>query len=165
MAFPVSSVTQGITGPTGAFIPHSQRGVRFTATISMGNLLTLGPRMEEAMHTALIEELGSVALQVVELAKSKLQPGHGYDTGRMHDGLTAILAENVAEAIVAYDLSAPNAEYWFWVEFGHMLRDGRWWPGYHFLGSSIVEMESQIRSAIRRACSKMLLVLAGEARV
>ena len=66
---------------------------------------------------------------------------------------------------MAYDLESDEAEYWVFVEFGHMLRNGDWWPGYHFLTKSVVEMEPMLRDKVREAWAATVVELAGQARV
>jgi hypothetical protein len=164
-------------GAGSSFIPHPDRWVLFGADVEMGNLMTLPERMDESMHVHLTIRLGEVSKAVVELAKSKLKRKpddvitpdgniYGLDTGLMHDTLTAVLVTELeASHIVAYDLMSDGADYWMWVEFGHMLRNGTWWPGYRFLATSVEEMLPAIRQAVRMAWSDTLFDLAGEARV
>lgn len=163
----VSSQTfAGYLGIPG-FVPHGSRWIEFNATIDMGDLPSLGDRMADVLHARLEARLGDVAHRVVDLAKSKLVPGHGYDTGLMHDNLVAKLVSDAIDALdaVYYDLESDQADYWIFVEFGHMLRNGNWWPGYHFLSSSVIEMEPQIRQAVRDAWGDTVVILASAARV
>lgn len=173
----------GITGmPTLApgagrdFIPHSQRYAVIEVSVDFGNLLTLPDRMQQHFHAAIVIRLGEVAHAVVEAAKRKLKKKpddvitpdgniYGLDTGKMHNTLTAVLVDMVEEGFTAYDLLSEEADYWQWVEFGHMLRNGNWWPGYRFLSSTVVEMQPQIRQAVRYAWSDTIQALAYEARV
>lgn len=162
--------SQTAIGPLGTsgLVPRSQRWVSFEARIDMGNLLTLDTRMEEALHRHLMRFFGEGAQLVIERAQSKLYPGHGYDTGLMQSTLTAKLVDTYMgslRAAVAYDLESDQADYWVWVEFGHMTRAGNWWPGYHFLTSSVVEMEGVLRQKVMEAWAATVLELAGQAAV
>lgn len=163
--------SQTILGPLGngpGFVPRSRRWLSFEAAVDMGGLMTLGDRMEEAFHRHLVRTFGEGARLVVERAQSKLYPGHGYDTGLMQATLTAKLVEgymNSLRAAVAYDLESDEADYWVWVEFGHMTRSGNWWPGYHFLTSSVVEMEGVLREKVAEAWHETVIELAGQAAI
>lgn len=159
------------------FIPHSERWVKWEVTIDMLALPLLPDRLAAVYHEALVVRLGEAAHAVVELAKSKLKmkPAgvitpdgniYGLDTGKMHDTLTATLvsaAEGMDE--VAYDLESPEADYWIWVEFGHMLRSGVWWPGYRFLSTSVEESSAAIVAAIRQSWYDTIIAMGMEARI
>lgn len=152
--------------PLTGFVPRSRRWMSLDTVIDMGNLPTLGDRMVSAMRVALIARLGVVARLVVMRATTKLTPGHGVDTGLMQQSLVATLVA-AAEAMdyVAYDLESHEADYWVWVEFGHMMANGQFWEGYRFLTSSVMEMEPQIRQAVREAFADTVVALAGETAV
>jgi hypothetical protein len=139
----------------------------FHATVDMGDLPTLGDRMADHFKERLVVHLGAAARLIVEAAKAQLVPGHGYDTGKMHDTLTAVLVNQalVAADAVFYDLESPEAFYWVFVEFGHMMRNGQWWEGYHFLQNAVVANETRIRSAVRAAWADTVQVLGAESRV
>ena len=156
--------------PAGSFIPRNQRWITFHATIDMGNLPTLGDRMADTFRYYLIIRLREAAEIIIERAKAKLVPGHGYDTGLMHDTLVAKLVGALEASMpsgdgVYYDLESDEAWYWVFVEFGHMLRDGNWWPGYFFLTSTVIESESLIRQRVREAWGDTVVALAAQARV
>jgi len=164
--------------PSGTFIPRSQRWVTFQATVDMGNLMTLGPRMSATFREFLVKHLAEAAGEIITQARRKLhvKPDdvvtpdgniYGYDTGLMHDTLTAKLVNDAQLAFesVYYDLESDEAEYWVFVEFGHLLRNGAWWPGYYFLTSTVLENEAMIRQKVRLAWSDTVVALAAQARV
>jgi hypothetical protein len=155
-----SSTFIGDIGRLGGFSPRSSRWVSFHARVDMGDLPILGDKMAEVMKVNLTEHLRKVAMEVVNRAQSKLYPGHGFDTGQMSRTLTAKWVDGLMDA-VAYDLESDDAFYWVFVEFGHMTRAGNWWPGYHFLTESIMEMEADIRDAVRMAWNQTVVDLAG----
>jgi hypothetical protein len=166
----------------GALSPRGSRWLSFNATIDMGSLPSLGDRMAEVLHGRLVVRLGEAADLIIDRAKAKLQkkpPGvktpdgniYGYDTGLMHDTLVAKLVETTASALaggedgVYYDLESDEAWYWVFVEFGHLLRNGTWWPGYHFLTSTVIENEAMIRQRVRQAWGDTVVILAAQAAV
>lgn len=155
----------GDLGRRGGFSPRPSRFVSFHATVDMGSLLSLGPRMEMSLKENLTEHLRNVCWEIVNRAQSKLYPGHGYDTGLMQKTLQAKLVTGFLDAMVAYDLESDDAFYWVFVEFGHMTRSGNWWPGYHFLTESVMEMEADIRDAIRMAWNQTVVDLAMQGHV
>ena len=129
--------------------------MHFNATIEMGNLPSLDERMDAIIHQTLVRRMAEAAGEIITAARAKLQVKpddvttpdgniYGYDTGLMYNSLTALLVDTYSLEMkrVAYDLAAPDAPYWQFVEFGHMLRNGGWWPGYHFLSSTVAEKES-----------------------
>lgn len=164
---PVVRSTTFVGRPSGSgFQPRSGRWVSFNATVDLGNMPTLGVRMEEAFGRHLTDTLAEAADLVIERAQSKLHPGHGYDTGLMSRSLTRHLVDGfMSAARVAYDLESDEAEYWVFVEFGHMMRNGQWWEGYHFLMDSVIEMEGVIRDKVREAWARTIVTLAGESAV
>lgn len=162
--------------PGGSFTPHSQRWATFTATLDSSKAESMGDDMERILHERLVVRMGEAALDVVKRAAAKLKEkpddvvtpdGHiyGLDTGKMHDTLTAQLVAAYADSLdkVYYDLLSPQADYWVWVEFGHMLRNGAWWPGYHFLGQALQESEAHIRQKVRQAWSDTVIIMASRA--
>lgn len=165
----------GVLRPgTGDFIPRGQRWVRFNVEVEVGNLITLGIRMEETLRFTLTRRLGEAAADIIAKARAKLQVKpddvvtpdgniYGFDEGLMYASLTARLVESVTG--VYYDLEAPGANYWVFVEFGHMLRNGAWWPGYHFLSGTVAENEDMIRQKVREAWFDTTVILAAQARV
>lgn len=143
------------------FVPRSNRWFDFTIAIDMGNLMTLGARMEAAIHDALVIRMAEAANKVLTEAKMRLQPGHGYDTGRMHDALTARLVSTFEDGAVAYSLEAGDeAPYWVFVEFGHMTRGGSWWAGYHFLTGAVMDNQGYITNKANQAIRDAIGVLA-----
>lgn len=157
----------GRFGASSSFIPRGKRYFGFTAEVDMGNLMSLGPRWEAVLHERLTHRMGEAAGIIVDRAKSKLVPGHGYDTGAMHDSLVHILVHGMERNIVAYDLEADpyDTYYWVFVEFGHMTRAGNWWPGYHFLSSTLMENEVLIQAKVRIALAESVVVLTQQSRV
>lgn len=153
--------------PGSYFVPRGARYFGITAEVDMGNLWTLGARWEEALRGALERRLGEACDHIVNKAKSKLVPGHGYDTGLMHDSLHKALVEAVDDWMVAYDLEADPIDvyYWVFVEFGHMTSAGNWWPGYHFLSSSVMESEALIKAKVNAAMADAMGILMAQARL
>jgi hypothetical protein len=160
-----STTYLGRTPGTG-FAPRSSRWVSFNATVDMGNLVSLGERMQESFGRHLTRELGSACDSIIADAKMRLVPGHGYDTGLLRDTLVRKLVDGtVGIARVAYDLESDQADYWVWVEFGHMLRNGDWWEGYHFLSESVIANEGLIRQKVREAWAATVVELGAQAAV
>lgn len=162
----------GRFSPSGSFVPRASRmaGLGVTVDIDMGNTMSLGLRMQQHLRQRLIVRMKEAADVIVLRAKSKLVPGHGYDTGLMHDSLTAALVNASEDYIVAYDLGAGDsgtygkgAYYWVFVEFGHMTMAGNWWPGYHFLSSTLLENESLVVAKVKQAIADTMDILAREA--
>lgn len=161
------------TGPLGGpgrvfagsnFVPRSGRLFGITAEIDMGQLMTLGVRMEVALRVSLAIRLGEAADFIVQRAKGKLVKGHGLDTSKMRDSLRKVLVDAGEKWIVAYDLGADpaQADYWVFVEFGHMTRGGNWWPGYHFLSSTLMENEVTIRAKVAQAMVDATMAMAAQ---
>jgi hypothetical protein len=148
------------------FIPHVNRNFGFTVSVDMGNLMTLGVRWEAALHLALVNRMEEAADHIIAEARMKLQPGHGYDTGRMYDSLVATLVSQSEHLLVEYELHAgEDAYYWWWVEFGHMTTAGNWWPGYYFLSSTVLEERSYIFRKVQEAVHDSIVALAAWAHV
>jgi hypothetical protein len=144
-------------------------GLGINIEIDMGNTMSLGERMADHLRHFLEVRMGEAAEVIVMRAKSKLVPGHGYDTGLMHDSLTAALVNASEDYIVAYDLGAGDsgtygsgAYYWVFVEFGHMTTAGNWWPGYHFLSSALLENEALVMSKVKQAIADTMGALSKE---
>jgi len=142
----------------------NDRSFVITVDADMLNLPTLPQRMDDHMQKALIFHLQDAAEKVIVTAQQSLVPGHGYDTGRMHDSLIYALAEHLLETGVFYDLFSEEAYYWRYVEFGHWTRGGNFWPGYHFLENSLRLHEATIRTSVRAAWHDTAIALAAEAR-
>jgi hypothetical protein len=164
------------TGPLGSptrvfsasnFVPRKSRYFGFTAEVDMGNLMTLGVRWEPILHERLTHRLGEAAGIIVERAKAKLfKPGGGIDTGRMYASLHHALVSGIERGMVAYDLEAgQDAYYWVFVEFGHMTVGGNWWPGYHFLSSTLMENDALISAKVRIAMAESVVILGQTARI
>ncbi len=133
--------------------------------VELFNLPTLPDRMANHLQKALIWHLRDVAESVVAMAQQSLVPGHGYDTGLLHDTLTFALAEHLLETGVYYDLFSEVAYYWRWVEFGHWIAGtNSFWPGYHMLENALIAHETKIRGAVREAWQDTVIKLAAEAR-
>lgn len=132
--------------------------------IELFNLPTLPERMFDHLSEALIFHVKDAAEAVIDTAQQQLVPGHGYDTGLMHDTLTAALAEHLLATGVYYDLFSAEAYYWRWVEFGHWMVNGQFWEGYHFLETSLKAHEATLRRAVREAWQDTAIKLAFEAR-
>ncbi len=147
--------------PASNFVPRGNRLMGFTVEIDMGNLWTLGIRWEAALRIALAIRLGEAADFIVNRAKSKLYPGHGVDTGKMQASLHKSLVLAAEDWMVAYDLEGDPVDtyYWVFVEFGHMTRAGNWWPGYHFLSSTLMESEALIKAKVFQAMMDTYAVL------
>lgn len=151
--------------------PGSQYGrVSITATIELPGSLTLPDRMVTVLHERLKVRMAEAADAVIEDARMQLQPGHGYDTGLLHESLTKELvdtflgAANGAEEGVFYDLGSHEAPYWVYVEFGHLTRAGNWWEGYHYLENAIAMNRTTIRRLAYEAWADTIVILAGQSR-
>lgn len=114
------------------------------------------PRLREAPSfvSGVFEEQLFLAFQpvasVMLLAmKAQLVPGHGYDTGRLHDSLTIKLVRLAANP--GFDIVAQDVDYWAYVEFGHMQRDGNWWEGYHYAATALRANMDALQGAARVA--------------
>jgi hypothetical protein len=142
----------------------NDRLVVVSTSIEMFNLPTLPERMHDHLQRALRFHLKDAAERVITTAQQSLTPGHGYDTGRMRDSLTYALAEHLLETGVYYDLFSEVAHYWRWVEFGHWMVNGEFWPGYHFLENAMRTHEGFIRSTVREAWQDTATALAAESR-
>jgi hypothetical protein len=152
-----TTVTRG-----GSYKDPASRSFKFDVSIDELGLATLPDRMAESLHRHLETRLNEVAHKIIATAQASLVPGHGYDTGLLHNSLIARL---VAEAEgIFYDLLSERAHYWQWVEFGHHLRNGGWWEGYHYLEEAVIANEGSIRQAIREAFYDTVQDLAMESR-
>lgn len=123
------------------FIPHSERYIAVTADVDLMGLERVPDEFMFNLHVHLEDRLSEVCDKVISDAMMQLQPGHGYETGRMHDTLVSRLVEEVEgmwSEGVFYDLLSDEAPYWVYVEFGHMTRAGNWWVGYHFLENAVL---------------------------
>lgn len=147
----------------GSYRDPSKRMFALEVSIDLLNLPTLPERMTEHLQRHLITRLGEAADRVISTAQGSLRPGHGYDTGLMHDTLVARLG--VVYEAVFYDLLSDQAHYWQWVEFGHWMRNGQWWEGYHFLEDAVIANEAHIRSKVVEAYRDTVRDLSIEARV
>lgn len=163
---------------TGPFRSHQNRYVHLSVNVDLLGLPTLPDRMITHLRDNLVRRLAEASGEIIVRARRKLniKPDdvvtpdgniYGFDTGKMHDTLTSTLVEMSMTAfdMVAYDIHSTEAGYWFWVEFGHMLRNGNWWPGYHFLSSTVIESEAFIRNRVREAVRDTYMQLAAESRV
>lgn len=117
-------------------------------------------------HAALIRNLKNVAAAIVADVQDravKLQPEHvpydlipgGRDSNTMADSLIATLAESLTN--VSYIFSSASAPYWEYVEFGHMVRGGSWWDGYHFFGNAIDRHKESVIAAARLSWAEAVL--------
>jgi hypothetical protein len=144
--------------------PGSQYGpVDITVTIDTSSLDLLPERMDAHLKRNLELRLAEAARKVIEDAQLQLQPGHGYDTGLLHDSLTYELMRLTTDGVF-YELGSDQAAYWQYVEFGHMTRSGNFWPGYHMLENALRMNEAYIRQKVREAWADTALMLAAEAR-
>lgn len=41
------------------------------------------------------------------------------------------------KSVGVVQVGGPSAGYVVWVNFGHTLRDGKWWDGYHFMEDGV----------------------------
>lgn len=162
------SLTQLGTGTRafrgGSYMNPLQRQFAVTVDIEEFNLPTLPDRMADTLRDALIFHLKDAAERVIGDAQAQLVPGHGYDTGLLHDSLTYRLAEHLLATGVFYDLLSEQAYYWRWVEFGHWTTAGNWWEGYHYLENAILANEGYIRRTVREAWADTMVKLAAQAR-
>lgn len=162
MAGSTSTWRPGGAGP-GHYTRPQDRLFALEVSFDLLNLPTLPERMDESLHRNLVRRLGQAADHVIDLAQAQLKPGHGYDTGLMHDTLVKRLG-TVFEAVF-YDLLSDQAYYWQWVEFGHWTVAGNWWEGYHFLEGAVIASEAHIRSKVVEAYRDTVMELAIQARV
>jgi len=161
---PVTNLGRGTSSfRGGAYTTPRNRLFALEVDFDMLDLPLLPDAMAETLHVNLIRRLGEAADHVIQLAQGSLRPGHGYDTGLMHDTLVARLG--VVFEAVFYDLLSDQAHYWQWVEFGHWMRDGNFWEGYHFLEDAVIASEKHIRSKVVEAYRDTVLALSIEARV
>lgn len=120
-----------------------------TSLIGLARLNTLPDRFVAAFQATLSIRIGEVCDQIVKDAQAQLRPGHGYDTGLLHDTLQARLV-GIVNAVL-FRIDSPQAAYWAYVEFGHMLRNGEWWEGYHFIENAVEMNADDIWRAARTA--------------
>jgi hypothetical protein len=146
------------------YMNPNNRGFVITVTPEMLGLASLPDRMMAHFESALVFHLIDVAERVIVTAQQSLVPGHGYITGRLRDSLTYRLAEHLADTGVFYDLFSEVAYYWRYVEFGHWMANGQFWPGYHYLENALRLHESALRGAVRAAFADTVAALAAEAR-
>jgi hypothetical protein len=168
--FPSAAPSVATLGPAtrifrgGNYQNPLQRQFGITVAIEEFNLPTLPDRMADVLQEALIFHLKDAAEAVISDAQMQLVPGHGYDTGLLHDSLVYRLAEHLLATGVFYDLLSEQAYYWRYVEFGHWTTAGNWWEGYHFLENAILMNEGHIRRTVREAWADTMVKLAAEAR-
>ena len=117
----------------------------------LSELGTLPERMSAHFGEALILTMGWAADQIIKDAEAQLVPGHGYDTGLLHNSLVKDLVQLGLGAGVFYSLSSDAAEYWQYVEFGHLTTGGNWWSGYHYLGTAVEQNRGNIIMAAAEA--------------
>lgn len=127
----------------------------------LNELHTLPDRLTRHYQAALVISMAWAADKIIDTAQQQLVPGHGYDTGRLHDSLTKELVKIGLGAGVFYVLTSDAADYWEYVEFGHVTSAGNWWPGYHFLGQAV----DAHRSTIIQAAASAWVVTAGRLSV
>lgn len=119
--------------------------------VGMIELQTLPERFRIALSATLNIRMEEAADQIVDDAQAQLVPGHGYDTGLLHDTLTKVLVDAVDASI--YEILSKEADYWKYVEFGHMLVNGQWWEGYHYIANAIEMNRGLIWDKARQAFS------------
>lgn len=142
----------------------TNRMMEITVDIELFNLMSLPERFDVHLKEALVWHLRDVAEAVIDTAQSTLVPGHGYDTGLLKSSLVSRLIEHLMPVGVFYQLLSEQAYYWRWVEFGHWMQNGKFWPGYHYLEGALRVHEASIRRAVREAWADTARKLAAEAR-
>lgn len=90
------------------------------------------PEMADHLEEGAEEVAFDAAQEYVAIAQSQLRPGHGYDTGRMHDGLEAHPDGSVT-AEAPYTWAVNNG----WGSF----------PGYHFLDAAELHTRQYLEEA------------------
>jgi hypothetical protein len=128
-------------------------------------LNTLPDRMERYFHEALMVTVPPAVDAVINNAKSQLQPGHGYDTGRLHDSLTKEIISSALAMGVIYSLQSDEADYWASMEFGFMHVGGTFFPGYHFFQNAINANRGRLGKAAWQAWRVASARLAAEAMI
>lgn len=103
----------------------------------------------ETFASQLLLSLDVVAIKMVAYMRSQLVPGHGYDTGKLHDSLKVKLVKLAFDP--GFDIVAEDVDYWAYVEFGHMQRDGNWWEGYHYAAKAMQAHMEALQGASRVA--------------
>lgn len=169
---PTVSSLFGMVGGGNYQIP-SQRGFSMTVKVEADALMTIPDRLTDALDKALIFHLAEAAQKVIDTTRHYLvrlsEPPvkdniHGYDTGLMYVSLKAELMEHLAATGVFYELLSDEAKYWRWVEFGHWMANGQFWPGYHMLETAIEDNAPAIRQAVRAAWGDAVAVTARGSR-
>lgn len=117
--------------------------------VGFSHLDTLPTRFALAFDATLRIRMSEVADKIVDDAKQQLQPGHGVDTGKLKESLTKKLIEVAAGAM--YKIYSDEAAYWSFVEIGHMLRNGEWWEGYHYIHNAIEMNRGLLKSKAQQA--------------
>lgn len=130
----------------------------------LAELETLPTRLNNHFHTVLRITMADAADTIIEDAQADLTPGHGYDTGLLRDSLTKNLVDLAMGAGVFYVLNSDAADYWAAVEFGHVLPDGSFWPGYHFLSNAVEKNRANIFRAAYEAWVVTAGILSAESR-
>lgn len=131
--------------------PFAAGPIRSTVFFDPGTVPTMAARMDVLYRAALVKNLKGLVDLVIEDAQSQLQPGHGYDTGLMHDTLMSQLLDDLLPTGVYYSLFSNEADYWAYVEFGHMTLTGTWWEGYHFLQNAIDGRQLELMETAKRS--------------
>lgn len=128
-------------------------------------LNTLPNRMERYFHEALLVTVPPAVDAVIRHAQSQLQPGHGYDTGLLHDTLTKQIISSALSMGVIYSLQSDQADYWASMEFGFMHVGGSFFPGYHFFQNAINANRGRLGKAAWQAWRVASARLAAEAMI
>ena len=130
--------------------------------LGMEQLATLGTRMDVIYRKNLMLTVPHAVDNIVAYAVGELQPGHGYDTGLLHDTLTKVLVEDLMAEGVFYSVLSEEAGYWEYMEFGFTMQDGNFWPGYHFIEQAISVHHRDILQAAALAWTATEMELAAE---
>lgn len=125
----------------------------------MAALRTLPARFTAAYEAALVLNMRQVADEIIRDAQAQLVPGHGYVTGKLRESLVANLVDWASG--VSYEILSEEAEYWLWVELGHMLRNGAWWEGYHYIENALNANRGKIFDAARDSFHMAAVVTRG----
>lgn len=119
--------------------------------VGMNSLGTLPARAEKYFHQALLITVPPAIDSIIRNAQSQLQPGHGYDTGLLHDTLTKEVISTALSAGVIFGLLSEQADYWASVEFGYMHNSGVFVPGYHYFANAINSNRGRLGKAAHAA--------------
>ena len=86
------------------------------------------------------EKLDEISLKLTENIQNQLYRGHGRITGNLRDNIKnsyEVRVKGLEGVVQAY--IGDSAPYGALVDEGHLLRNGAWWEGYHFMEAGLEE--------------------------